>query len=92
MSPSNPFVQILLPDPPFEDIWRTAIREYEKNANVALPANLNSVDDALCLVDEKLEEFSEFSNQRRLRPNVTDVLRVVDLFSGAVEARVGVVS
>ena len=78
--------------PQYEDIWKDAIQEYEKNTKVALPANLDSLDDVLRLVEEQQKKFSEFRNKRQLGPIVKDVLRVVESFAEVVGAGVGVVS
>ena len=78
-------------DPQYHDIWKAAIREYEKTTKVALPANLDSVDDVLYLVEEQQKQFAEFRNKKQLRPMVKDVLSMVESFTEVVGAGVGVV-
>ena len=79
-------------DPQYESIWSAAIQEYERNTKVALPANINSLDDVLHLVEEQQNQFAQFRNKRQLRPMVKDVLSVVESFAEVVGAGVSVVS
>ena len=79
-------------DPQYEDIWRAAIQEYEKNTNVTLPANLDSINDVLHLVEEQQNQFAQFRNKRQLCPIVKDVLSVVESFADVVGTGVGIVS
>ena len=79
-------------DPRYEDIWRAAIQEYEKNTNVTLPANLDSIDDVLHLVEEQQNQFAQFRSKRQLSPIVKDVLSVVESFADVVGTGVGIVS
>ena len=79
-------------DPQYEDIWRAAIQEYEKNTKVPLPANLDSIDDVLRLVEEQQNQFAQFRSKRQLSPLVKDVLSVVESFADVVGTGVGIVS
>ena len=79
-------------DPQCEEIWRAAIQEYEKNTKVTLPANLDSIDDVLHLVEAQQNQFAEFRSKRQLSPILKDVLRVVESFADVVGTGVGIVS
>ena len=79
-------------DPQYQDIWRNAIQEYEKNTKVALPANLDSIDDVLDLIKEQENQVSEFRNITQLRPMVNDVLNGVESFADVVGLGVSIVS
>ena len=54
------FESVQATDPQYEDVWSAAIQEYERNTKVPLPANLDSLDDVLHLVEEKQKQFLSF--------------------------------
>ena len=83
---------VQLTDTQYEDIWSATIQEYERNTKVPLPANLNSLDNVLHLVEEQQKQFAQFCNKRQLRPIVKDILSVIESFTDVVGAGVGVVS
>ena len=79
-------------DPQYQEIWRAAIREYERNTKLALPANLDSIDDVTHLVEQHQNQFARFRNQTQLGPIVKDVLRCVGSFADVVGTGIGIVS
>ena len=82
-------------DPQYEDIWKDAIKEYEKDTKVALPskaAKANSLDDVLHLVEEHQNQFAEFRNKWQVGAVVKVVLNLVELFAEVAGEGVKLVS
>ena len=79
-------------DHQYQGIWRAAIQEYEKNTKVALPPNLDCIDDVLHLVEQRQNQFAGFRNKTQLGPIVKDVLSRVGSFADMVGTGVDIVS
>ena len=82
-------------DPQYEDIWKSAIKEYEKDTKVALPsrtANTNSLDDVLRLMEEQQKQFAEFRKRGQVGVVVKGVLSLVESFAEVAGESVKLVS
>ena len=82
-------------DPQYEDIWKDAIKQYEKDIKAALPsktANSNSLDDVVRLVEEQQKQFAKFRKKGQAGVVVKGVLSLVESFSEVAGESVKLVS
>ena len=86
---------LLVADPQYEDIWKDAIKQYEKDIKAALPsktANANSLDDVARLVEEQQKQFAKFRKKGQVAAVVKVVLTLVESFSEVAGESVKLVS
>jgi len=83
-------------DSQYEDIWKAAIEEYERNTKVTLPstktANPNTLNDVLHLVERQQKQFAEFRQIGQVGPLVKDVVSVLESFAEVAGQGVSAVS